>query len=235
MDRFINAWRMMFINPATGPLSDEEAGSAMPYMIWAGLAYAVLVWLVAVLLRQGLGRGGGAFVGAIVIAGMGWWLNGARGIKGLMVAGESWRTSEGTSEKAALVRSIVLLQTVILVKVFSIGYLIYSGRTLWLLLPTFVAAVVTVETLEDSVGVRKRGGAFGSRWAVAGLVGLGIGLIGRQLSVAILSVVLAWLLVPAMTRLLQVRAPEAGRHRLFILAETAELGVLMLLVIMLSH
>gem|GEM_PF-2355804 len=183
---------------------------AMPLI---GTVIGVVLWLLALLIRMLAGSTLGLLTAAVGIPLLLWWLNRGRGLDALIALLEDWDES-GAAAPSAVYWKLCAFQGLLAVKIVGVGFLLSRGQALWLV-PVAVLSATTLagllrpatatdtEANTDWVWFRRSG-----HW----LIGMAVTLIAAGLAGAfaagVFAVVGAWLLVPALERLLESPAAD---------------------------
>lgn len=173
----------------------------------------LLLWVLALVLDRLAADTLGLVIAAVGLPLLLWWLNRAKGLDGLISVLENWNGGGGASPSVVYWK-LCAFQGLLAAKILGIGFLLSRGRGLWLVPVTVLSATTFAGFLksapapepgtdEEPDWIQRSG-----HWAVGAVLALiAAGLTGA-FAAGVFAVLGAWLLIPALERLMQSPAAE---------------------------
>lgn len=168
-----------------------------------GLCLGLLLWAVAAFLVRASNPLAAAFVCAMLMPPLYWWLTEGRNLSGLIWCAGNWRAGEVDAETEGRYRPywvIVAVQVVFLCRVGAMGILVYNNNAMWLVVAPVLGFAAHAEMLGyASTPVDHRPG-ISLHWVTALVCCVLAGGFLASLPAGILAPVLCWVAVPFLAR-----------------------------------
>lgn len=188
------------------PVRTEECRDTRLILVMfpvVGLVLGVMLWMAAAFLAYASNRLAAAFICAMLLPPLYWWVTEGRNVSGIIWCAGNWRQGETDADTEARYRPywvIVAVQVVFLCRVGATGILVYNNHALWLVAGPILALAAHAELLGNAVQPQEQRPGVGWHWILATVCCVLAGGVLHGLPAGILAPVLAWVAVQFLAR-----------------------------------
>ena len=210
----------------------KDYGNVLTCFPVVGALLGVGMCAAAALVFELTNRQAGTAFGAVGLPILYWWATRGRGLAGIAWSLEKWAEVRAQPEYDIYWR-VCVFQALALLKLLGTAVILYTGSLFWLLIVPVLATAVLAELCRPPAaadGVLDDDGAsrpWPGHWLVAAAVVLIVSGYLGALVAGLLSLVLAWLLVPALEKLLLSTVGELTEEGRCAAMELTELAALL--------
>ncbi|MBT3377417.1 MAG: hypothetical protein HN742_34560 [Lentisphaerae bacterium] len=176
--------------------ADETAdeNSVLACFALTGVCIGLCMWWLATVLRWAAGPGVAALACAVCLPGLFWWLTRTRSLRGTVrFLHQCPLLATGTEQEVYL--RVTAFQVALLVKICLVGWLVYSGRALWLVASLGLAFAMFAELCRGpGPDAEAPWWRVDAHWVVAVVATLVAGTLCGAFLAGVFSCVIVWLL-----------------------------------------
>ena len=196
-----------------------------------GLLLGLIVWGVATFLQFATNSLAATVLSAIVLPPLYWWLVEGRNLRGIIWTAAHWQLPDAEDEEENQYRSywvLLAVQTLFLCRVAATGILVYSDKSLWLVVGPIVAMAAHAELVAAETPAPDSPPQWSLHWLLAAAFAIGVTSFLKSPLAGIFAVVLAWALTGFLARAVEAHCPKPTSNSHGAIREAVETVVMLI-------